>query len=276
MVWPVSLRGWLLRQTSSTSLRGSVARIALPTPVQYSGLRRPTRLDIRHGSALGLINVYDVLGIPDHQVHRLAGALGQPLQMQLGHPHDVHAVHDAGGQLEHLQRQAVMAGDAVLPGIAQLHQAGQQPVGGAFGKAGFRRQLLQPHPRRVGGQHLDDAENALDALHAARFAPGLLCVHGVPSPPRRTVRAPKINKKFTFSPARPGGRQFRITEPVYQQTGVFSSRYPAQRNIGKQPGNFPVSLCKITRLTQPRALCYNRFNRKRNGVPLDGMVNQSW
>ena len=49
MVCSVSLRGWLWRQISSTSARGRVDRMALPTPVQYSGLRSPTRLDMRLG-----------------------------------------------------------------------------------------------------------------------------------------------------------------------------------------------------------------------------------
>ena len=49
MVRPVSFLGVLCRHTSSTSCSGRPARIALPTPVQYSGLRSPTRLAIRMG-----------------------------------------------------------------------------------------------------------------------------------------------------------------------------------------------------------------------------------
>lgn len=49
MVLSVSFCTLLCVQMSSSSSPGSVARIALPTPVQYSGLRRPTRLDIRIG-----------------------------------------------------------------------------------------------------------------------------------------------------------------------------------------------------------------------------------
>ena len=54
-----------------------------------------------HRAALGLINVDDVPPVADDEMHGLAGALGQPLQMRLRHAHDVHAVHNAAGQLKH-------------------------------------------------------------------------------------------------------------------------------------------------------------------------------
>ena len=118
-------------------------------------------------------------------MHRLAGALGQPFQMQLCHAHDVHAVDDAAGQFKHFQGQTVASVVGVLHGVAQPHKACQQPVGGAFGKAGVRRKLLQARPAGMSRQRLDDAKNALHALHA------VLLGHG-----RFTS---KIHKKFIFS-----------------------------------------------------------------------------
>ena len=58
------------------------------------------------------------------------------------------------------------AGLRLLRGIAQADQACQQPVHGAFGKAGLLRQPLQAGPGRVGCQLFDQLEDALDALHA--------------------------------------------------------------------------------------------------------------
>ena len=55
----VSFCGLLCRHTSSTSSSVRVARMALPTPVQYSGLRSPTRLDIRMGP-LSVLYMYTI------------------------------------------------------------------------------------------------------------------------------------------------------------------------------------------------------------------------
>ena len=120
-----------------------------------------------HGTVFGLIDIDNILPVPDDQMHRLAGSLGQPLQMGFGHPHDVHTVDDAAGQLEHFQRQAVAAGLPVLHGIPQRHQAGQQPVHRAFGQFRFLGQPLQAGPCRVCRQPLDQRKNALHALYTA-------------------------------------------------------------------------------------------------------------
>ena len=54
-----------------------------------------------HRTAFRFINVHNVPCIADDQMHGLAGALAQPLQMRLGHVHDLHAVDDTAGQLKH-------------------------------------------------------------------------------------------------------------------------------------------------------------------------------
>ena len=140
-------------------------------------------------------------------MHSLAGALGEALQMRLGHAHDVHAVHDAARQLKHLQGQAVMAVFLVLHHIAQPDQTGQQPVNGAFGKPGLPCQRLQADPGGVRRQMLDQLEDALHALYAAFFCH----TTGLPM---------KFNKKFIIS----HGTQRLLCVPYY---GTIITKFAA-------------------------------------------------
>ena len=70
---------------------GAVQRAAQPHPAGHP-----------HGTAFRFIDIDNVLCVADDQMNRLAGALGQALQMNLGHAHHIHAVDNAGGNFKHL------------------------------------------------------------------------------------------------------------------------------------------------------------------------------
>ena len=114
----------------------------MPTPVQYSGLRSPTRLAHAHGAVLGFIEVDDVLPVADDQVHGLAGALGQRSRWALATPMMSMRLTMPleSSNIFSVRRLAVPR--FVLRHIPQRRQAGQQPVHRAFGQAGALRQAL--------------------------------------------------------------------------------------------------------------------------------------
>ena len=138
-------------------------------------------------------------------MHRLAGALGQPLQMGLGHLHDGHIVDDTAGKFKHLQRQAIPPRGLLLGDIPQPHQTGQQPVHRALGQVGALGQRLQAGPRRVGRQQLDQRKDPLHTLYAAFFR------HKIALFPK------KINKIFTFSAFAPFGRGRSVSRNDYNK-----------------------------------------------------------
>ena len=138
----------------------------MPTPVQWAGLRPPTREpsrnpvvvvahDLGHVDDLAPFQLGVVRGLPEHLDQRVERGLDQhalvePFVVGEGEPHRLHP--------------EAVAAVAVLLGKPGATQRGQRAVDGGLGAPEVLGQLVQRRAPRIAGERLEHSEHAVSAL----------------------------------------------------------------------------------------------------------------